>query len=100
MQFRHRRRFADAELDAPVREEIERRYALRHARRVIGRELNDAVAEADVLRALACGGEEYFGGGGVRVLFEEVVFDLPREVVAQTIGEFDLRQAVLEQVVF
>ena len=66
-------------------------------RRMVGRQLDDAVTEADVLRALARRGEEHLGRRRVRVLLEEVVLDLPRVVVAEPVGELDLVERVLEQ---
>ena len=50
----------------------------------------DAVAESDVLRALARCTEEHLGGGAVGVLLEEVVLHFPGVVVAQAIGQLDL----------
>ena len=41
----------------------------------VERQLDDAVAEPDVLRDLAAGGEEDLRRAGVRVLLEEVVLD-------------------------
>ncbi len=87
------------ELDAAVRHEVERRHPLGHPRRVVGRELDDPVAQPDLLRALAGGAEEHLGGRAVAVLLEEVVLDLPRVVVAEAVGELDLVEAVLEQLV-
>ena len=50
-----------------------------------------------LLRALAARGEEHLGRGGVRVLLEEVVLDLPRVVDAELVGELDLVERVLEE---
>ena len=44
---------------------------------------DDAVAEADVLGALAAGGEEHLGRRRVAVLLEEVVLDLPHVLDAR-----------------
>jgi hypothetical protein len=63
---------------------------------VIRRELHDAVAQADVLRALAGRTEEDLRGRAVRVLLEEVVLDFPRVVVAKAVGQLDLVEAVLK----
>ena len=62
-------------------------------------QLDDAVAEADVLGALAGGGEEDLRRRGVGVLLEEVVLDLPDVVEAELVGELDLLERVLEQAV-
>ena len=90
---------AEPELHAPAREEIERRHALGHANRVVGGELHDAVAEPDALRALARGAEKDFRRRAMGVLLEEVVLDAPRVVEAEPIGELDLRERVLEELV-
>ena len=70
----------------PLVEQIEHRDALGDTRRMIGGELEDAVAEPDVLGALARGGEEGFRRGRVRVFFEEVMLDHPGVVVAEPVG--------------
>src|ERR1700730_8784485 len=57
------------------------------------------MAQPDALGALAGGAEEDFGRGGVRVLFQEVMLDLPGVVVAQPVGELDLGQRILQQLV-
>ena len=53
--------------------------------------------EADALGARRGGREEHLGGGGVAVLLEEVVLDLPDVVEADAVGELDLLEGVLEQ---
>src|SRR5262249_49508961 len=63
--------------------------------RMIGGELEDAVAEPDVFRALAGRGEEGFRRGRVGIFLEEVVLDDPGVVVAELVGEFHLRERVL-----
>src|SRR5262245_24976394 len=60
-------------------------------------QLEDAVAETDPRRALARGAEEHLGRRHVRILLEEMVLDDPRVVVAEPVGELDLREHVLEQ---
>ena len=93
------RRLAAAELDPAVRHEVEHRDPLGGAGRVVElrRGQDDAVAEADVLRALAAGGEEHLGRGGVAVLLEEVVLDLPHVLDAELVGELDLLERVLDE---
>jgi hypothetical protein len=81
----------------PLRQQVEGGHPLGDARRVVRRELDDAVAEADALRALAGGGEEHLGGGGVAVLLHEVVLDLPGVVVAEPVGQLDLVEGVVEE---
>ena len=88
---------ADAELDPAVAQQVERADPLGDPRRVVGRQLHDAVAEADVLGALAGRGEEHLGRRRVAVLLEEVVLDLPGVVVAEPVGQLDLVERVVEQ---
>ena len=44
-------------------------------------------------------GEEHLGRGGVRVLLEEVVLDLPHVLDAELVGELDLVERVLDELV-
>jgi hypothetical protein len=67
---------------------------------VVGRDLVDAVAETDVLRALAGGSQERFRRRRVGVLLEEVMLDFPRVVVAELVGQLHLAQRVLIELVF
>ena len=92
-------RLAGAPFDATVRDEIERGDALGHARGMVvaRRHQHDAVAEPDALGALRAGGEEHLRRGGVRVLLEEVVLDLPGVVDAELVGELHLVERLLEQ---
>src|SRR5262249_22192401 len=92
-------RLAGAELDASVADEIERGDALGDAGRMVvaGRAEHDPVSQADALRALARGRQEHLGRGGMRILFEEVMFDLPGEVDAESIGQRPLVERVLKQ---
>ena len=94
-----RRRLARAELDAAVRHEVEHRDPLGGAGRVVvvRRGLDDAVAEADVLGALAGAARNTSGARGVRVLLEEVVLDLPHVLDAELVGELDLVERVLDR---
>ena len=98
-QFGLRSARAGAELDAAVAEQIERRDALRDARGMIdvGRRLDDAVTDANVLGALADRGQKYFGRRRVRVFFEEMMLGGPDIVVSALIGQARLFQRVLEQ---
>ena len=96
-----RRQFGDggalahAEFAAAVGEQVEHRDALGDAGRMVGGELEDAVAEPDLLGALARGGEEGFRRRRVRIFFQEMMLDYPGVVVAELVGEFELRQRVL-----
>jgi len=64
---------------------------------VARRQRLDPEAEPDPLRALAARGEEDLGRGGVRVLLEEVVLDLPDVVEPHAVGELDLLERVADQ---
>ena len=99
MQFRRAGGLAHAEIDAPAREQVERRDLLGHALRLVGGELDHAMAQPDVLRALAGGAKEHLRRGGMRVLLEEVVLDHPGVVVAKLVGELELVERLLQQVV-
>ena len=66
---------------------------------VARRHQRDAVAQADVLGALAGRGEEDLGRAGVRVLLQEVVFHLEDVVEPELVGQLDLVEGVLEQLV-
>src|SRR5262249_39097542 len=92
-------RLTGAELDPPARDQIERRDALRDARRVVepGWDLNDPVPETDVLRSLACRRQEHFGSARVRVLLEEMVLDLPHVVDPDTVRQLDLFERIGQQ---
>ena len=96
-----RRALAEAELDAAVRQEVERGERLGDARRVIvvGDDLADAVSEPDALGARRGRGQEHFRRGRVRVLFQEVMLDLPREVDAELVCEHDLLDRFVQQAV-
>src|SRR5207245_7029738 len=61
------------QLDAAAREKIERGDALGHPDRVVGGQLDDAVAEPDTLRPLAGRAQEDIGRRRVRVFLEDVV---------------------------
>ena len=67
---------------------------------MVGGQLNDAVTEADILRALARGAEKDLGRRAVRILFQEVVLDFPGVVEAQPIGQFHLVERVVEELSF
>ena len=86
---------AHAELDAAARQQVEAGDALGDAGGMVGRELQDAVAQPDLLGALAGGRQERGGRGRVGVFLEEVVLDLPGVVVAQLVGELELGERIL-----
>ena len=97
-----------AEEDSPVpkstrpsqtRSRVATRSATRAGWLTPGRQLHDPVAQADVLRALGGGRQEDLGRRGVRVLLQEVVLDLPDVVDAHPVGDLDLVEGVLEQLV-
>ncbi len=91
--------FPGAEFHPPVGDEVERGDALRHARGMVvaGRHQHDAVAQADVLRALRAGGQEHFRRRRMRIFFEEMVLDFPRVIDAEAVGQFHLVERFLEE---
>ena len=94
-QLGDRGALAHPEFDPAVAEEIEHRDALGDARRMIGGELENAVAEPDVFGALGGGGEKGFRRGRVRIFLEEMMLDHPGMVVAEPVGGLQLRQRIL-----
>ena len=90
---------AGPELDAAAGDQVERGDPLRNAGGVVvvRRHRDDAVAEPDPLRVARRGREHDLGRGRVRVLLEEVVLDLPHVVDADLVGELDLLDRVLEE---
>ena len=96
-----RRRLASAEIDPSVGQQVERGDALGDPGGMVElmRQLDDAVAQADAIGALAGRRQEHLGSRGVAVLLEEVVLDLPHVVDAEAVGQLDLIQRVLEQLV-
>ena len=92
VQFGHGCAFAQAEFYASIRHQIERCHSLCNARGMIGGELDDAVAKADVFRSLARRCEEDLRCGRMGILFEKMVFHFPGVVEAQLVSKFNLRQ--------
>src|SRR3972149_1203102 len=76
---------ADAEHDASPREVVEEDHAVGDVKRVVVGDGDDAGAEADVLRALAGGGDEDFGAGD-RLPATPVMLADPRLVEAEVVG--------------
>ena len=97
VEFRDARPLAHAKLNAPVADQVEHGNALGHTRRVVGRQLDDAVPEANVLRSLTGGGEKHLGRRGMGVLLKEVMLHFPRVVVAEPIGQLYLVQRILNE---
>src|SRR5262245_9004408 len=90
---------AQPELDATAGEQVQGGHPLGDPDRVVGGKLDDAVAETDAPGTLGGRAQEDLGRRGVRVLLEEVVFHLPRVVVAEPVGQLDLGQRILEQAI-
>src|SRR6185295_15605390 len=90
---------ADAVIYAAVANQIERGDALGDARRMVdvGRHLDDAVPDANVLGPLAAGCQKDLGRGGVCVFFEEMMLRGPDVIEPAAVGEFDFIERVLEQ---
>ncbi len=93
------RAFADAEIDAAVGHDVERRDAFGGARgMVVARDhLADAVAEADAPGQRRGARQEHLRRRGMRVFLEEMMLDLPGMVIAEAVGEHDLVERLLEE---
>ena len=91
---------AGAHLDAAIGDQIECRDTFGDALRWIGGELHDAVAKPDVLGPLRRRTEEHFGCRRVRVLFQEMMLDLPGVVVAKPVGQLHLVERILIELAF
>ena len=99
-QFGDRGALAHAELDAAPAQEIEHRDALGDARGMIGGELENAVAEPDILGALGGGGEKGFRRRRMRIFLQEMMLHHPGMVVAEPVGGLQLRQRILVELEF
>jgi hypothetical protein len=66
--------------------------------RLVGGQLDDAVPEPDVFRALRGGSQEDLRRGGMGVFLQEVVLNFPGEVITELVGELDLGEAVLKKI--
>ena len=99
LQLRARGRLAGAPVHAPVGDEVEGRQALGDPGGMVvaRRHQDDAVPETDPSGTLRGRGQEDLGRRGVGIFLQEVVLDLPRVVDAQPIGQLDLGQRVLEE---
>jgi hypothetical protein len=99
MHFDQRSGFSRPPFEPSARNQIKRREPFGHARGmvVVRRREADSVAETDIPGALRHRREKHLGGGRVRILLQEVVLDLPHIVEAETVGEFDLFERVVEQ---
>ena len=95
LEFGDRGTFAHAEFGPAARQQVEHRHALGDVGGMVCGELQDAVAQPDLLGALAGRRQERGGRGRVGIFLEEVVLDLPGIVVAQPVGELELAQRVL-----
>ena len=92
--------FAHAELDPAVADQVQGRHALGDAGRMIGGQLNDAVTETNILRALAGGTQEYFRRRAVGIFLKEMMLNHPGVVDAEPVRQFHLIERVLEQLLF
>jgi hypothetical protein len=91
------RALARAELDAAVGDQVQRGNALGDARGVVvlRRHMDDAVAEADTLRALRDRRQKDLRGGRGAVFLQEMVLGLPDVIEAELIRELGLLQRLL-----
>jgi hypothetical protein len=58
------------------------------------------MGDANIFGALADGPKEHFGRGTMRIFLQEVMLDLPHEIEAEPIAEFDLLQRLPVDIVF
>jgi hypothetical protein len=91
---------AHPELDPPVADQIEAGHLFCDACGVVGRQLNNAVAEPDISCPLARRSKKHLRLWRVGVFFEKMVLDVPGVVVTEAVGQLDLRQGVLVELPF
>ena len=98
-QLGFRRTRAGAKFHAAIAEEIQRRDALGHPRRMVDvrRRLHDAMTDTDVPGALADRGQKNLRCRRVGVLFKEMMLGGPHVIVSALIGKHGLFERVLEQ---
>ena len=97
-----RGRLSGAEVHPAVRDQVQRRDAFGDTRGVVvarGHH-HDAGSEPNSLRALGAGGQKHLGRRRMRVLLEKVVLDLPGVIDPEPVGQFDLVQRLLEELLF
>ena len=95
------RALANPELDSARRHQVEHRDRLRGAGRwvVVRDDLADPEADPDLLGLRSKGGEKHIGSRAVGVLIEEVMLDGPGVVDTEIIGQLDLLDGLLDQLV-
>ena len=81
---------ADAEIEAALRQLIERRRLFGHPHRIVERQHGGAGAEPDALGAGGEIGQERVVGGKQPAVADEVMLDDPGVIDADLVGEFDL----------
>ena len=81
---------ADAEIEAALRQLIQRRRLFGHPHRIVERQHGGAGAEPDALGARREIGQERVIGGEQPAVADEMVLDDPGVVDADLVGEFDL----------
>ena len=59
---------------------------------MVGGQLDDTVAEADVFGSLPGGGKKYFRCGRMGIFLKEMMLDLPGIVLTKFVSELDLVQ--------
>ena len=87
---------ADAEIEAALRELVERRGLFRHPDRIVERQHRGAGAEPDALGARRQIGQEGVIGGKQPAMAHEMMLDDPDIVDADPVGEFDLLDDVVD----
>ncbi len=99
-QLIHRGRAAGAELDAAVRHDVEHRDPFRNVHGMTERQHYDPVSDANLFGALSHAREEDFRRRAIRKLVQEMMLDGPHRVVAEPVGELDLRHGFPEDAIF
>ncbi len=75
-------------------EDVERRDALGDMHRVVQRQRDHGMSQADPARALRQRGEQELGLGGMRIAAHEVMLDQPRAAITEAVGQLDFGKRV------
>src|SRR5580704_15396776 len=102
VEFLDGRGSAQAKFNPAVADDIEHGSLFRHLNRMVElkRQQADAVSDANIFRTLADGAKEHFGRRTMRIFLQKVMLDLPHEIEAEPIAEFDLLQRLPVDIVF
>ena len=94
--------FADAKLDAAIRQQVHGRNHFGCARRVIifRDHLTDSLSNADIFGLGGCEGQKNFRGRGVGIFLQKMMLHLPGVIKAQPVGQHHLLQRFVKQFMF